>query len=98
MLEAVLAYAQTHVEDMTPDEVESVISRIETLTQMISVASEQASEEHQVRLARANVFKATDEVGESLLEAYHKAAEWVAQISEKEPAAAEGEKDDKSSL
>ncbi len=53
VLEAVLAYAQAHVEEMTPDEVDAVLGRIDTLTQMISIASEQAGEEQQEKLARA---------------------------------------------
>jgi hypothetical protein len=53
VLEAVLAYAQAHVEEMTPDEVDAVLGRIDTLTQMISIASEQAGEEQQAKLAKA---------------------------------------------
>ena len=53
VLEAVLVYAQAHVEEMTPDEVDAVLGRIDTLTEMISMASEQATEEQQVKLDRA---------------------------------------------
>jgi high affinity sulfate transporter 1 len=53
VLEAVLVYAQAHKDEMTPDEVDAVLGRIDTLTQMISMASEQATEEQQVKLDRA---------------------------------------------
>ncbi len=53
VLEAVLVYAQAHVEEMTPDEVEAVMGRIDMLTQMISVASEQAGVEQQDKLNEA---------------------------------------------
>ncbi len=53
VLEAILVYAQAHKEEMTPDEVDAVISRIDTLTQMISIASEQAGEEQQAKLDKA---------------------------------------------
>ena len=38
---------------MTPDDVDAVIGRIDTLMQMISIASEQVGEEQQAKLARA---------------------------------------------
>jgi MFS superfamily sulfate permease-like transporter len=53
VLEAVLVYAQAHVDELTPDEVDAVLGRIDMLTQMISVASEQAGDEHQAKLAKA---------------------------------------------
>jgi high affinity sulfate transporter 1 len=53
VLEAVLAYAQAHVDELTPDEVDTVLGRIDALTQMIATASEQAGEEHQAKLAKA---------------------------------------------
>jgi len=53
VLEAILAYAQAHVDEMTPDEVDAVLGRIDMLTQMISVASEQAGEEQQAKLDKA---------------------------------------------
>jgi SulP family sulfate permease len=53
VLEAVLVYFQAHVEEMTPDDVDSILGRIDTLTQMISMASEQAGEEQQEKLAKA---------------------------------------------
>jgi SulP family sulfate permease len=53
VLEAVLVYAQAHVEEMTPDDVDSILGRIETLSQMISMASDQATEEQQAKLDRA---------------------------------------------
>ena len=53
VLEAIITYAQAHVDELTPDEVDAVLGRIDTLTQMISIASNQAGEEQQVKLARA---------------------------------------------
>jgi high affinity sulfate transporter 1 len=53
VLEAILVYARAHVDDMTPDEVEAVMGRIDMLTQMISVASKQAGAEHQDKLNEA---------------------------------------------
>ena len=53
VLEAVLAYTQAHVEEMTPDDVDAVLGRIDALTQLISMASEQAGEEQQAKLAKA---------------------------------------------
>ena len=41
---------------------------------------------------RKNVFLATDEVGASILEAYHEAKTWVAENTEPEPPAVEDEK------
>lgn len=41
---------------------------------------------------RKNVFLATDEVGASILEAYHEAKTWVAENAEPEPPAVEDEK------
>jgi len=53
VLEAVLVYAQAYVDEMTPDELDAVIGRIDMLTQMISVASEQAGAEQQDKLSKA---------------------------------------------
>jgi len=53
VLEAVIAYAQAHVEEMTPDDVDAILGRIDTLTQIISMASEQAGEEQQEKLTKA---------------------------------------------
>jgi MFS superfamily sulfate permease-like transporter len=53
VLEAVLAYAQAHLDEITPEEVEAVLGRIDMLTQMISVASEHAGDEQQAKLAKA---------------------------------------------
>jgi high affinity sulfate transporter 1 len=53
VLEAIISYAQAHVDELTPDEVEAVLGRIDMLTQMISVASEHAGDEQQAKLAKA---------------------------------------------
>jgi SulP family sulfate permease len=53
VLEAGLTYAQAHAEEMTPDEVDAVLGRIDMLTQMISIASEQAGDEQRIKLGRA---------------------------------------------
>jgi anti-anti-sigma regulatory factor len=53
VLEAILSFAQAHVDEMTPDEVEAILGRIDMLTQMISIASEQAGEEQQAKLDKA---------------------------------------------
>ncbi len=53
VLEAVLAYALEHLEELTVDDPETVINRIDTMTEIFSYASEHVSEEHRARLNTA---------------------------------------------
>jgi MFS superfamily sulfate permease-like transporter len=64
VLEASLAYTQAHLEDITPDEVDTVIDRIEAFIQIISIASEQADEEQRAKLAK--VTERLDEIKSKL--------------------------------
>ncbi len=64
VLEASLAYTQAHLEDITPDEVDTVIDRIEAFIQIISIASEQADEEQRAKLAK--VTERLDEIKRKL--------------------------------
>jgi hypothetical protein len=49
LLDALLTVAREQVDHLTPDEVASVIDRIDTLTEIISFASERASAENKAR-------------------------------------------------
>ncbi len=53
VLEAVLAYALKHLEELTIDDPETVINRIDALTAIFDNASEHVSEEHRARLSTA---------------------------------------------
>ena len=50
MTEAVLAIAGEKIDDLTPDEIASLITRVDTLTEIISGAAQQASPENKERL------------------------------------------------
>lgn len=52
LLEAIITVAREKIGDLTPDELASVIDRVDTLTEIISGASQQASEESKERLDR----------------------------------------------
>ena len=53
VLEAVLAYASEHLEDISADDIETFIDRIDALTELFTSASEHVGEEHQAKLGAA---------------------------------------------
>jgi MFS superfamily sulfate permease-like transporter len=53
VLEAVLAYASEHLAEISADDIETFIDRIDALAEFFSFASEHVSEEHQAKLEAA---------------------------------------------
>jgi MFS superfamily sulfate permease-like transporter len=53
VLEAVLAYASEHLEEISADDIETFIDRIDALTEFFTSASEHVSEEHRTKLSAA---------------------------------------------
>jgi high affinity sulfate transporter 1 len=53
VLEAVLAYASEHLVEISADDIETFIDRIDALTEFLTFASEHVSEEHQAKLEQA---------------------------------------------
>ena len=53
VLEAVLAYASEHLKEISADDIETFIDRIDALAEFFTFASEHVSEEHQAKLEAA---------------------------------------------
>jgi MFS superfamily sulfate permease-like transporter len=53
VLEAVLAYASEHLAEISAEDIETFIDRIDALTEFFMFASEHVNEEHQAKLGAA---------------------------------------------
>ena len=53
MLEAVLAYTREHLDEFSPDDLETIIARIDALSEIATVMIEHAGDEQREKLAES---------------------------------------------